>query len=204
MGLSVVIQAGGESRRMGRNKALVPFLDKPLIARVVDRLTGLGDEMIVTTNDPGSLAFLGLSCFQDVVPDRGALGGLCTALARARHPWVAVVACDMPFACPELFRLCLERSEALDLVIPRTEHGLEPLHAIYRRETCLPAIQAALAEGLWRVDAWFGKVRAGILEPRDYRHLDPQGRIFLNVNTPEELLRSEALAQGADGTTLSV
>jgi molybdopterin-guanine dinucleotide biosynthesis protein A len=191
MGLSVVIQAGGESRRMGRNKALVPFLGRPLVQRVVRRLAGLGDELIVTTNTPAELAFLGLPCYPDVIAERGALGGLCTALTQARHPLVAVVACDMPFASPELFRLCLERIEGSDLVIPRTEHGLEPLHALYRREACLPAIHEALGGGLWRVDAWFGKVRVGVLEPTDYAALDPLGRTFLNVNTPEDLALAE-------------
>jgi molybdopterin-guanine dinucleotide biosynthesis protein A len=194
MGLSVVIQAGGESRRMGRNKALAPFLGRPLIQRVVQRLEGLGDEMIVTTNAPAELAFLGLPCHPDVVPDRGALGGLCTALTHARHPLVAVVACDMPFASPELFRLCLERIQDFDLVIPRTEQGLEPMHALYRRETCLPAIHGALQGGLWRVDAWFGKVRMGVLEPSDLAPLESFGRTFLNVNTPEDLALAEELA----------
>jgi molybdopterin-guanine dinucleotide biosynthesis protein A len=196
MKLSVVVQAGGESRRMGRNKALVPFLGAPLIQRVVQRLAGLGDEMIVTSNAPDELAFLGLPCLPDRLPGRGALGGLHTALAGASHPWVAVVACDMPFAAPGLVRLCMERSETFDLIIPRTENGLEPLHALYRRDACLPEVERALDAGLWRVDAWFHRVRVLVLEPKDYAHLDPQGRTFLNVNTPEDLLIAEGLAQG--------
>jgi len=204
MDVSVVIQAGGESRRMGRNKALVLFLGRPLIQRVAGRLADLGDERIVTTNTPESMAFLGLPCFQDVVPDRGALGGLCTALVRARLPLVAVAACDMPFVNPALFRFCLERAEGWDVVIPRTAHGLEPLHAVYRREACLPAVRSVLEAGAWRVDSWFDRVRVRILEPSEYAHLDPAGRTFLNVNTPEELAHTEDLARDSSGTEIDV
>ncbi len=100
--LTVVIQAGGESRRMGQDKALLPFLGKPLIQRVIERVASLADELLVTTNRPEAYQFLDLPLFPDVIPGRGALGGLYTALSAASQPLVAVVACDMPFASPAL------------------------------------------------------------------------------------------------------
>src|SRR5512141_2324174 len=142
--LTVAIQAGGRSSRMGEDKALRPFLGRPLIQRVVERLRPIADEMIVTTNRPAEYAFLGLPLFADSGPQRGALGGLYTALRAAGSPLVAVVACDMPFASAALLaeaarQLELER---LDAVLPGTEMGVEPLHAVYRRSTCLPMIHA--------------------------------------------------------------
>ena len=77
--ISIAIQAGGESRRMGRNKALVPFGGQALIAHVAARLAGLGDELFVTAKQPDLYAFLGLPVYPDVVPGQGALGGLLTA-----------------------------------------------------------------------------------------------------------------------------
>src|SRR4030043_1489998 len=100
--LSVVIQAGGQSSRMGEDKALKPFLGRPLIQRVIDRLSPIADEMIVTTNRPDDYAFLNLRLAPDFKPGRGSLGGLHTAIASATLPFVAVVACDMPFANPDL------------------------------------------------------------------------------------------------------
>ena len=198
MKLSVVIQAGGESRRMGRDKALVPFLGTPLVQRVRDRLAGLGDELILTTNQRDELAFLELPCFPDLVPDRGALGGLYTALSHARHPLVAVMACDMPFVNPELIQFACERMAPCDVVIPESGSGLEPLHALYRRETCLPAVREALDGGKWRVDSWFEQVRVRILLRPEYAHLDPGERTFINVNTPQDLASAEALASVHD------
>jgi molybdopterin-guanine dinucleotide biosynthesis protein A len=194
--LSVVIQAGGESRRMGQDKALIPFLGRPLIARVIDRVAGLGDEVLVTTNRPEQYGFLGLPLFPDSIPGRGALGGLYTALKVAGQPLVAVVACDMPFVSASLLAaardLLLESGKAA--VIPRTSGGTEPFHAVYHRETCLPAIEAALQEDRWRVDAWFAAVRPRFLSPEETRFYDPAGLAFWNVNTPEELQEAEDLA----------
>ena len=195
--LTVVIQAGGESRRMGQDKALMPFLGKPLISRVLQRLAPIADEVIVTTNKPESYRFLGLPLHPDILPGRGALGGLYTALESARRSLVAVVACDMPFASPRLIeamRSALIGAQA-DLAIPVTEGGREPFHAVYRRETCLPPILQALEAGKWRVDSWFEEVRLLPIPPEEARKYDPQRVCFWNVNTPEELQAAEALAR---------
>jgi molybdopterin-guanine dinucleotide biosynthesis protein A len=198
--LSIVIQAGGESRRMGRDKALMPFLGRPLIQRVVDRMAPIADELIVTTNRPDDYRFLGLPLYPDLRPGRGALGGLYTALASATCQAVGVVACDMPFASPSLieagYRLLVE--EEADVVIPDSGEGLEPLHAVYRRETCLPAIESAIEADQWRLIAWFPQVQVRILQPDEVNLFDPTGLAFWNLNTPEEFAEAENRAKLQD------
>ncbi|HSG42150.1 MAG TPA: molybdenum cofactor guanylyltransferase [Anaerolineales bacterium] len=202
--LTVCIQAGGQSSRMGVDKALKPFLGRPLIQRVIDRLSPIADEVIVTTNRPEEYTFLGLRLFPDLKPDRGALGGLYTAIASASHPTVAVVACDMPFASPMLFeamsRLLVEKKA--DVVIPKSNDFYEPLHAVYRRETCLPAIESAIEEDKWKVIAWFPQVKVHELSEQETKKLDPDELAFWNVNTPEEFADAERIASGqsAQGT----
>ncbi len=138
--LTLAIQAGGESRRMGTDKALLPFLGQPLVVRLLSRLAWIADEVIITSNQPENYRFLGLTPIPDLLPGLGALGGLHTALSAATHPYAAVVACDMPFASPEIFLYALAqlRERSADVVIPRTEAGMEPFHAVYRCEI-LPA-----------------------------------------------------------------
>jgi molybdopterin-guanine dinucleotide biosynthesis protein A len=195
--LSIVIQAGGASRRMGRDKALMSFMGVALIQRVADRLRPIADEMLVTTNRPEDYGFLDLPLFQDLIPDRGALGGLYTALACASQPAVAVVACDMPFANATLLeqahKLLLE--ENVDAVIPKAEEGFEPMHAVYRRETCLPAVQAAIAADQWKLIAWFPQVKIRTLSMAEIDSLDPSGLAFWNLNTPEEFAEAEGKAR---------
>jgi molybdopterin-guanine dinucleotide biosynthesis protein A len=195
--LTVCIQAGGQSSRMGEDKALKTFLGRPLIQRVVDRLTPIADEVIVTTNRPADYVFLNLRLFSDLKPDRGALGGLYTAIASAAYPIVAVVACDMPFASPRLIetmsRLLVQ--EEADVVIAKSEDGYEPLHAVYRRDICLPAIEAAIAADQWKVIAWFPQVKVRVLTMDEIKSADPDGLAFWNVNTPEEFAKAEELAK---------
>ena len=195
--LTVCIQAGGRSSRMGEDKALKPFLGRTLIQRMVDRLSPVADEVIVTTNRPEDYAFLGLRLLPDLKPDRGALGGLYTAVASASHLLVAVVACDMPFASAPLIEAAtrLMVQEEADVVIARTEEGYEPFHALYHRETCLPAIEAAIEADQWKVIAWFPQVKVRILTTDEIQQYDPAGLAFWNVNTPEEFIQAETIAR---------
>ncbi len=196
--LTVVIQAGGQSTRMGENKALKPFLGRPLIQRVVDRLAPIADELLVTTNEPADLAFLQLPLIPDLKPGRGALGGLYTALASAHQEVVAVVACDMPFASAPLITASTRilELEAADVVIARTPEGFEPMHAVYRRLTCLPAIEAAIQADQWRVISWFPTVKVRTLTEEELARYDPDRTAFLNLNTPEEFSEAERRADG--------
>jgi molybdopterin-guanine dinucleotide biosynthesis protein A len=195
--LTICIQSGGQSSRMGEDKALKSFLGRPLIQRVVERLSPLADELIVTTNHPDSYTFLNVALFSDLKPGRGALGGLYTAIASATNPFVAVVACDMPFASVAFIEAAtkLMVEEGVDVVIAKSEEGYEPLHAVYRRETCLPAIEAAIDADQWKVIAWFPQVKVRVLTPEEVKRYDPSGLAFWNVNTPEEFAKAEQLAQ---------
>lgn len=195
--LTIVIQAGGQSTRMGQNKALMPFLGRPLIARLAETVRDLADELLVTTNQPEDFRFLELPLFTDLLPGVGSLGGLYTALSVACEPLAAVVACDMPFIEPALLgeqRDMLLR-EDVDVVIPRSAMGLEPLHAVYRRETCLPAVLAAIESGERKMVGWFSAVRVRVMEPDEVAVYDPGHRSFMNVNTSEEFRQAEELAR---------
>ncbi len=190
-----MIQAGGESKRMGQNKALLPFRGQPLIERVVKRLQPYSDELILTANRPELFQFLDLPSYPDLITGKGALGGLYTALSAARHPVVAVVACDMPFVNPLL--LAAERdlltSGERDVVIPFSTEGREPLHAVYRKDACLPAIRRALDENRLRMDSWFSDVKVREMSLDEVSAFDPEFRSFMNVNTPEEFRQAEQL-----------
>ncbi len=194
---SVAILAGGKSERMGRDKALMPFMGRPLILRVFERLKATTKDIFVMTDRPDDYAFLGIPLYPDLEPGRGALGGLASALHAAENPLVAVVACDMPFASPALFEHERDRMVAsdADVVIPSTAEGLEPLHAVYRRATCLPVIQGELKRGEMKVTAWLPKVKVKTLPPEVIARYDPRNLAFWNLNTLEEFRQAEAQAR---------
>ena len=193
---------------MGEDKALKTFLGHPLIQRVIDRLSPIADEVIVTTNRPADYSFLNVPLISDLKPGRGALGGLYTAIASASHPFVAVVACDMPFASAAFFEAATQLmvQEGADVAIAREtsqaepvgkSQGYEPLHAVYRRETCLSAIEAAIAADQWKVIAWFPQVKVRVLTSDEVKRYDPTGLAFWNVNTPEEFKEAEKIARAS-------
>ena len=196
--VTVVIQAGGESRRMGRSKATVPFAGRPLICRLIERLAPAADELVITTNEPENLAFLseaypqiGIKLVTDEYDYRGALPGLYTALNAASNPFVAVVACDMVFASPRLVvaeAITMKESDA-DVVVPVNKHGYEPFHAMYRRSVCLPAVLEGLAAGEKRAQIVFANEGVHVREFTQDEVLaaEPMGGCFVNANTPDEL-----------------
>lgn len=200
--VTVVIQAGGESKRMGQSKALVEFNGRPLICRLVERLRPAADEMVITTNEADRLQFL-YGMFPDVeltlAPDaydrRGALPGLYTALDAARCPFVAIVACDMVFASPRLVVAeAIEMAETdADIVVPVNKHGFEPFHATYRKDTCLPAVRRAIDSGKSRVQSVFddGAIRVVEFAQDRVLRVEPRGGCFINTNTPDELAHIE-------------
>jgi molybdopterin-guanine dinucleotide biosynthesis protein A len=195
--ISIAILAGGKSKRMGQDKALMPFLGRPLLLRLVERLQPLADEIFVTTDRPEDYAFLGLPLFEDLEPGRGPLGGFYTALRAAKSSLVAAVACDLPFANLALFEY--ERDliikEGTDVVIPSTLQGLEPLHAVYRRDTCLPIVRSAMEAGEWKLTGWLPKVMVSTLSPEETKKLNPRNLAFWNLNTPDEFRRAEECAR---------
>ena len=154
--ISVILQAGGKSTRMGKDKATLPFLNKPLIFRLRDRFQEIGSELLVITNNQAGYEELDIPIYKDLIPDRGALGGLYTALSIASQPLVGLIAADMPFADPDLLTFQLEviKNEDWDAVLPSTTMGLEPFHAVYKVETCLPLVKKAIDKDLWKMISW--------------------------------------------------
>lgn len=194
--LTIVLQAGGESRRMGRSKATVPFLGEPLIWRGINRLLPLADEFIITTNEPENLDFLEdlvelgkIRLVTDEYDKRGALRGVYTAINAASNEYVALVACDMIFPSRNLISAELEAliEEGGDAAVPKTKHGYEPFHAVYRRSSCLPIIHEATESGESRANGWFDKITVTEFDGRRVAQAEPRGGCFINVNTPEEL-----------------
>lgn len=181
---------------MGQDKGIMPFRGEALVRRVLDRLARLAAEVIVIAPVSQEYLSLGIRIVPDWLPGRGPLGGLYTALFAASHQAVAAVACDMPFVSADLLAHLLDLlfSDNMDVVVPSSERGLEPLHAIYRRETCLPAVREALDSGEQRLISWFPRVKVRILTPEETNPFDPHGLMFLNVNTPDELAQAEKLS----------
>lgn len=196
--ITLAIQAGGLSSRMGQDKALMLLLGKPLIEHILSRIlhSFVPAEILVITNYPSNYHFLEnlypIHLVNDILPDKGALGGFYTAMKKATYPLVSIVACDLPFCNPDIILSGFEElnQSGEDVFLPYKPNGLEPLFAIYRRETCLPYIKAAIDNNFLKVTAWFSHINV-----REWK-VSPSDEIsFFNVNTPEEFYQAEQIAK---------
>jgi molybdopterin-guanine dinucleotide biosynthesis protein A len=184
-----VILSGGKSLRMGEDKAFIKIEGTPIIERIFLLLERLFQEVIVITNQGERYHYLGAKVYEDLIPNLGALGGLYTGIARSSFPYSFVIACDMPYVNRAVIEHLTEKTGDYDAIIPRTEDGLQPLHALYSRR-CLEAITEILRENKKRIVDFFPLVRVRIVEENGFHSLDPHRESFINLNTPEDVLIS--------------
>lgn len=177
-----IILAGGNSRRMGTNKCLLPYQGQPLIQYVVHQLRPLFTTLTVSTNTPETYAFLGLPMVGDAVTGQGPLAGIGAALARATHPWNFVIAADMPEIPLELLHTLALRRAGNRCVVPQTPSGhYEPLFAFYHR-ALLPDIETALLGGQFRLQYFLHQMEAAAVPISDPG--------LSNLNTPGDYAAS--------------
>lgn len=195
---SGVVVAGGQSRRLGEDKRRLRLWGEhgpTLLEHTVGVLTALCDEVVVVLNDPDEWAHLPALLTPDVIDDAGSLGGIYAGLLAAQGEEALVVAADMPLLNPALLRTMLEEPRTFDALVPRSPRpgkarnalDVEPLHALYHRESCLEPLRTTLESGRRRIIDFLAMVTVQVIEPEELAHYDPLGWSFRNINTPEEL-----------------
>jgi len=187
-----IILAGGESQRLGRNKALLELGGRSLLARAVATVRPLCTEVIVV-GGPSAGQAQGTRCVADIYPGHSALGGIHAGLRAAHTEYSLVVACDMPFLSRDLLRYMIGRLGGYEVVIPRLRGLSEPLHALYSRN-CLGPIEQSLTQGGGRIISFFPQVRVRYIEAAEVDRFDPQHRSFFNINTAEDWRQAQCWA----------
>jgi molybdopterin-guanine dinucleotide biosynthesis protein A len=195
------ILAGGRNTRFGAPKALATVGGERIIDRLTRALGAVTPDIVLITNEAEVYASVGLTMRPDARPGLGALGGIYSALLWAREerrPGALVVACDMPFVDDRLLaRLAAGAGGEADVVAPESggRRGIEPLCAYYSVR-CIPAIETRIERGDLRVVGFYDDVAVERVPLDEVRGFGDPRTLFLNVNTPEERERAEALARG--------
>jgi molybdopterin-guanine dinucleotide biosynthesis protein A len=181
------ILAGGESSRMGENKAFVTVGGVPIIERVIACLQAVVNDLTIITNTPADYVHLGLPLQTDILPGKATLGGLYTAIERASAPYTFVVSCDQPFLNPVLLRYLAGLRSGFDVVVPLNREGYpQSMHALYSKACAGPIRQRLEADRL-KVIGFFPDVRVREVGADEIDLIDPERWSFTNVNTPEDL-----------------
>ena len=181
-----VLLAGGQSRRMGRDKAKLQLNGRSLADAALDLLQRFFARVIIAGARP-DLASPAVQAFSDIYPG-SALGGLHTGLSAAQTEWIFVAPCDMPFPDGRIVQKLLARRDGCDAVVPRTPDGFEPVFALYHRN-CLPRMEGMLQQGRFRIGDLFAELNIRYLDPPEL----PSGwrNALANINTPEQFHEME-------------
>lgn len=192
--LSVAILAGGQSRRMGQDKALLQVQGRTLLERVIERAGSIASEIFIVAYDRPEYERFGLRVVLDRFPHAGSLGGIYTGVSEAVHDYCLALACDMPFINVDLLSHMASLPRDYDVLVPslaaeRSGQGgretLETLHAIYAK-TCEREMEERLRAGAFKIVDAFAGLRVRRIPEGEIRKFDPELLSFFNANTPEE------------------
>jgi len=183
--MNAAILVGGKSSRMGSNKAFLELKGKTFIELQIDLLREIFDDIFISANTSSEYEYLNLSIFKDVYPGKGPLGGIYTSLINSSSLHTFMLACDMPFIGPELINHLKDLTKEYDVVIPKSEKGLEPLHAFYSKK-CIDPIKRSLEEDNLRITSFFPHVNVKIVELYNLNLSDSFKNSIKNLNTRDD------------------
>ncbi len=192
---TAAILAGGQARRMGgQPKALLPIGGSRIIDRQLTAVREIADHVAIVANDHALYESLGVPIWPDIRPGCGPLGGILTALVHAKTPITLVIAGDMPFVTAQFLQYLAGSGRDVDVAIPRTTDGYQPLCAAYNQR-CIKVIQKHLDTRTNKVTDFLPNVTVRELGPTDTASFDPTGTLFFNINSPNDYATALKLCQ---------
>jgi molybdopterin-guanine dinucleotide biosynthesis protein A len=198
---SVVILAGGFSRRFGQDKGLIDLAGKPLILHVADRISKVVNEPLVVVNSSVQKQKFEslLSHKANVVVDKhnaqSPLVGALTGFESAKGEYSLLLPCDTPFISTQIAQFLLDTCLNKGAVIPRWPNGyIEPLQAVYHTKLALTAAKKALEQGKLDLRSMIARLRGvRYISTVVLRQVDPKLLTFFNINTLRDLKKAESL-----------
>lgn len=192
-----VILAGGQNKRFaGTDKAFEQVGEASIFQHIYGMFRELFDQTLLVTNHPEKFMAWDIPMAADLFDFRSSLTGLHTGLFYTTTPYAFFAACDTPFLKKEMVRAVLEAiAPNLDIVVPRTALGFEPLCAAYSRQ-CLKPVQTQLDKKQLQIQRLFKTMRTREIPESVLRTIDPDLISFFNVNTPEDLEKARQMTGG--------
>ncbi len=182
-----IILAGGDSKRLGRPKALLEFGDQTLIEMIIAQLSGCFEELTLITDRPELYQGLPVKITGDILKqkEKSPLRGIHAGLSFSDRPWQFVVACDMPFLNLDFIRHMAAYAPDYDAVVPRVGDYYQPLHAFYSR-SCIAIIEKQVKAGKNKVIDFYRHLHVKYIGEEEINRFNKQQELFLNINTWED------------------
>jgi len=190
---TAVILAGGESRRMGQDKAQVEFRGKSLLNHAIANLSPLFDVIVLSVREPIVLDLPHVVQVMDGGEERGPMMGIVAAMAEVRTDWVFVTGVDMPFVVPAVLQQMANQRPEHDAVLAEIDSYLQPIPAFYAKAVCLPAMQHRIDLGHRSLMRLLPSLNTAVLTEKELRPFDSDLRSFTDFDTPEDVRIGEQL-----------
>ena len=192
----VILSGGLAARYDGAEKSFLEVGGIRILDRIYKIYRELFDEIILVTNSPEKFLEWDLLIVSDLFPIRSSLTGIHAGLFYMTNPYAFFSACDTPFLKKEMVETIIGKIEAqIDIVMPETSAGFEPLCAAYSKR-CLEAAQNNLEQNKLKITRTFRKSRIKTISEKALRKIDPELRSFFNINTPGDLRLAEEMVKG--------
>jgi molybdenum cofactor guanylyltransferase len=180
-----IVLSGGESRRMGADKAFLKLAGVPMIEHVLRAMREVCSSVIIVTKRPHLYAGFNAMVVTDADGRQGPLTGIYSGLLTSTEEYNFVAACDMPFLNPRLISSMMDLSVGYDITVPAFGGFFEPMHAVYHRDL-LPVIEGRIRRDAQQIRALFREARVRYVTEQELDCHDPGRRSFVNINTPQE------------------
>jgi molybdopterin-guanine dinucleotide biosynthesis protein A len=190
-GITGVILAGGQNTRFPIQKGFIRINGVSIVERNLALMRSLFHEVLISTNMPEAYFTLGAKLVGDVLPSRGPMAGIYTALINSRDPSVFVIACDMPFPDAGVIRLVCERyseqsqRDHIDAAVPVFNREPQPLFGVYCN-SILSALEEGILNDKTALRQFLNEIRVCYVNETDVRAADPEGKSFVNINTVDD------------------
>lgn len=195
--LAVLILAGGQSRRLGRDKAFEKIDSSTSIERVIDSASSVSDTLFIVVNDTEkyrSFSSDSVTVIRDRIPGIGPIGGILTGLEASEDAFDLALSCDSPFLKPRLLRFMLEESEGFDVTLADVEGRLHPMPGVYSK-ACIEPIADSIRHGQRKIISFFEDVNVNIIDSETIKKYDRDLYSFFNINNEEDLEKARSIAK---------
>ncbi|MDZ7717498.1 MAG: molybdenum cofactor guanylyltransferase [Balneolaceae bacterium] len=185
--ITAIILAGGQSRRMGRDKGLVLLNGKPMVQHIIDKAQTITKKVMIITNQPGYEHF-GVPTYSDLIQDKGPLGGIYTGLHYAQTEYNLVLSCDIPLVPVSFLKRLVNYQDEYQAWVPVQGEQLQPLCAVYKKEIA-DRMKLSIEDGQLSMHKFLKTINTAFIDVSD---VEPEYKNwFANLNTPEEVKEHE-------------
>ncbi len=189
----IAILSGGQSSRMGINKALASLNGAKVIEYILARLQPRFDELLIVTNEPKLFEKYPARVITDIYPRKGPIAGIHAALKTTSQAQLFVLSCDMPFINADVINYMLERAQGYDSVVPVLGGRLQPTAAVYN-QSCLPLLIDCLEKDKLKLTRIFEDLNALYLDETVFSCFGQVSELFFNINDPAALEKAREIA----------